>query len=543
MGSTIAWTFNERGVRNIYVADGPAFEPRRLTPYREDDGQELTQLAFSRDGATIVYVRGGDHGSNRQARRRRIRPAARFSRRCRSGRSRWPAARRDSSATATSPAIAPDSERVAFVTEPADLGRADRRLEAGAAGVLRARHERIARVVARRADARVRVEPGRSQLHRVVHDGRSRFVSSRRRPPATRCPPGRPTDDRSRSCASPAPAAPPRAPLARLETPPWSIHGRGRPRRPATCRSSTARHERRRARRSHPAKSGRDRACGGRPTNALVFMSYRDGFPHLYSIQHPGRADKSGQPTAAHAGAVHGRAGHADARSAVRHLQREHRAAIATTSIGVISSRCRSTRPRRRRSRPERASNGVPSSPPMARPWRFSGRTRSGRRRRPSCRSRADAARGRARTSCRRIFRRRSSSRRSWWRFARATASRRTDSCSSRGRSGQPARKPAVVYIHGGGPRQMLLGWHYRWEYANDYGANQYLASRGFIVLSVDYRLSVGYGQAFQFAENTGRARRGRISRHPRGRPISAGARRTWIPPASASGARRSAAT
>jgi dipeptidyl aminopeptidase/acylaminoacyl peptidase len=67
-----------------------------------------------------------------------------------------------------------------------------------------------------------------------------------------------------------------------------------------------------------------------------------------------------------------------------------------------------------------------------------------------------------------------------------------------------PARKPAVVYIHGGGPRQMMLGWHNRWEYANDYGANQYLASLGFIVLSVDYRLSVGYGQAFQFADNTG---------------------------------------
>jgi dipeptidyl aminopeptidase/acylaminoacyl peptidase len=69
---------------------------------------------------------------------------------------------------------------------------------------------------------------------------------------------------------------------------------------------------------------------------------------------------------------------------------------------------------------------------------------------------------------------------------------------------GGAARKPAVVYIHGGGPRQMLLGWHNRWEYANDYGANQYLVSRGFIVLSVDYRLSVGYGQDFQFADNTG---------------------------------------
>jgi dipeptidyl aminopeptidase/acylaminoacyl peptidase len=69
---------------------------------------------------------------------------------------------------------------------------------------------------------------------------------------------------------------------------------------------------------------------------------------------------------------------------------------------------------------------------------------------------------------------------------------------------GGRARKPAVVYVHGGGPRQMFLGWHNRWEYANDYGANQYLVSRGFIVLSVDYRLSVGYGQAFQFPENSG---------------------------------------
>src|SRR5688572_33470900 len=54
VGSTIAWTFNERGVRNIYVADGPRFEARRITSYTTDDGQELTQLSFSPDGRTIV---------------------------------------------------------------------------------------------------------------------------------------------------------------------------------------------------------------------------------------------------------------------------------------------------------------------------------------------------------------------------------------------------------------------------------------------------------------------------------------------------------
>ena len=44
-------------------------------------------------------------------------------------------------------------------------------------------------------------------------------------------------------------------------------------------------------------------------------------------------------------------------------------------------------------------------------------------------------------------------------------------------------RRPAVVYVHGGPPRQMLLGWHYSDYYANAYAVNQHLASRGFVVL------------------------------------------------------------
>ena len=63
-GSMIAWTFNERGARNIYVAEGPDFKARRITPYLGDEGQEITSLKFTPDGKTIVYVRGGDHGAN-----------------------------------------------------------------------------------------------------------------------------------------------------------------------------------------------------------------------------------------------------------------------------------------------------------------------------------------------------------------------------------------------------------------------------------------------------------------------------------------------
>jgi dipeptidyl aminopeptidase/acylaminoacyl peptidase len=60
-----------------------------------------------------------------------------------------------------------------------------------------------------------------------------------------------------------------------------------------------------------------------------------------------------------------------------------------------------------------------------------------------------------------------------------------------------PAKRGAVVFVHGGPPRQMLLGWHYMFYYANAYAVNQYLASRGFIVLSVNYRLGIGYGYEF----------------------------------------------
>jgi dipeptidyl aminopeptidase/acylaminoacyl peptidase len=62
---------------------------------------------------------------------------------------------------------------------------------------------------------------------------------------------------------------------------------------------------------------------------------------------------------------------------------------------------------------------------------------------------------------------------------------------------GEAARQPGVIFVHGGPVRQMLLGWHYMDYYANAYAVNQYLAKHGFVVLSVNYRLGVGYGQDF----------------------------------------------
>jgi len=65
-------------------------------------------------------------------------------------------------------------------------------------------------------------------------------------------------------------------------------------------------------------------------------------------------------------------------------------------------------------------------------------------------------------------------------------------------------RRPALIFVHGGPRRQMLLGWHYLSFYHVFYGTNQWLANQGYIVLSVNFRSGVGYGRDFRQAPNTG---------------------------------------
>src|SRR6185437_7133690 len=64
---------------------------------------------------------------------------------------------------------------------------------------------------------------------------------------------------------------------------------------------------------------------------------------------------------------------------------------------------------------------------------------------------------------------------------------------------------PAVVFVHGGPPRHMMLGWHYMDYYSNSYAVNQYLAAHGYVVLAVNYRLGIGYGHEFHHPEHAGR--------------------------------------
>lgn len=64
-----------------------------------------------------------------------------------------------------------------------------------------------------------------------------------------------------------------------------------------------------------------------------------------------------------------------------------------------------------------------------------------------------------------------------------------------------PGAHPAIVFAHGGPKEQMFPAFHYQGYYAYDYAINRRLAELGYMVLSVNFRSSTGYGRLFREAE------------------------------------------
>jgi dipeptidyl-peptidase 4 len=65
-------------------------------------------------------------------------------------------------------------------------------------------------------------------------------------------------------------------------------------------------------------------------------------------------------------------------------------------------------------------------------------------------------------------------------------------------------KRPAIVFVHGGPVRQMMPAYHYMQFYHWAYGINEWLASQGYIVMSINYRSGVGYGRSFRTAAKVG---------------------------------------
>ena len=499
VGSTIAWTLNERGVRNIYMASAPTFEVRRITSYNEDDGQELTQLAFSHDGKTIVYVRGGDHGSNRggdappNPAELPVQPRIQI----------WSVAATGGTpkliADGDDPAVSPDTDRVAFVRNrqiwiaPTDGSKQPQQLfyARGNSGSPEWSPDgKILAFVSNRGD--------HSFIGLFRPDQPIRFIA----PSTSRdSQPAWSADGRKIAfLRQPGTGGTPRSPLARTDSP-WEVMiadiPAGNIEDIPTVSAITSGKSPVDPIVQNPGGIGLRWAAD----DHLVFMSYRDGFPHLYSIEHPGH---NSRPMLLTPGSfmveqvtltpdrrfiIYNANTGADRND----LDRRH---LFKVSINAATPT------------PLTSGMGIEWSPAVTADGQTIAYLAAGAQRPP-----APAVIPISGETPRNIGGERLPPDFPTQQLVtpELVSFRASDGVEAHGQLFKPpsnvsgeARKPAVVYIHGGGPRQMLLGWHYRWEYANDYGANQYLTSRGFIVLSVDYRLSVGYGQSFQFPDNTG---------------------------------------
>jgi dipeptidyl aminopeptidase/acylaminoacyl peptidase len=494
-GGTIAWTFNERGARNIYAADGPDFKARRVTAYTDDDGQELTNLSFARDGQTIVYVRGGDHGAN------------------------WPA----DGNLMPDPASGPNQPKMQ-VWAVAAAGGAPKLLGEGDEPAISPAGNRVAFI----KDRRIWIAPldgsqpaapaffarGSSESPTWSPDGRTlAFVSDR--------------DDHSFIALFTDATQPLRylAPSTSRDTHPvWSPDGKSivfmrQPGRGGVPRSflaqtpspwaiwvaDTTAGSARQIWKSGDAlvdsvpRTPDDVNVRWAAGDRIVFMSYQDGWPHLYSVASAGAGAKAALLTPG-AFMVEHVALSPDRRLLVysansggdRHdIDRRH---IFKVPVDGSAPPTALTAGRGLEWAPVVTSDGasvaflgsdaqrspLPSLVPIA-----------GGQPRVLAADRVPAGVPTSQLIT-----------------PEAVTFKASDGVDVHGQvfntPGSDARRPALVYVHGGPPRQMLLGWHYMDYYANDYAANQYLASRGFIVLSVNYRLGIGYGHAFQFPERAG---------------------------------------
>src|SRR5260370_3338090 len=56
----VAWVFNAKGERNVWIADAPSFSARQVTHYKGDDDPEILALRPTPDGRPAVYARGAE---------------------------------------------------------------------------------------------------------------------------------------------------------------------------------------------------------------------------------------------------------------------------------------------------------------------------------------------------------------------------------------------------------------------------------------------------------------------------------------------------
>lgn len=488
-GEAAAWVEVFRGVRTIWVARAPDFTPHALTHDKADDGQELSDLTFSPDGATLVWVRGGDHDEN------------------------WPAdggLQPDPADSATQPQmeiwVAPSDGHA----PPVKLAEGDAPA-VSAKGVLafikdhqvwtapldgKGKAERL--FFDRGEDGELAWSPNGATLAFVSDRGDHGFVglyTGKDQPlrylaPTTdqvTQPVWSPDSAKIAFVSAPGEGGPP-DPLLTEVPHPWAI-------KVSDIASGAAITVWRSAETldgSYP-----DVAGGANLTwmadNHLIFLAESDGWEHLYAVPAAGGAASLLTPGAfmvEHvAKSADGRAIIYDANTGASAFDSERRHVFVTSAD---------------KSAPEEITSGEGLEYyPVGLAGDRVAFIAAGAKAPPevAMASLSDGARKSLATGAGADYPSDSLV------VPKSVTFTAADGLTIHGdlfESPGETRKPAVIFVHGGPPRQMLLGWSYMDYYSNAYAVNQYLATHGFVVLSVNYRLGIGYGRAFQHPAHGG---------------------------------------
>ncbi|MBY0434684.1 MAG: prolyl oligopeptidase family serine peptidase, partial [Cyclobacteriaceae bacterium] len=490
-GSKIAWAFDEAGKRNIYVAEGPEFKARKLTNYNQDDGQELTSLSISADGKFVVYVRGGEHGSNwddglpvnvissAQPVKVKIYSIP------------FVGGEPKELSEGDSPIISPRSDKVAFIKNnqawsvPIDGTSAAVNLftTRGNVGSLQWSPDgsKLAFVTSRTDHSFIGIYASAETPLQWIAPSFS----------FDRSPRWSPDGGKLAFVRVPGSGGKPDSILMRRHQP-WSIwtadatSGKASLlwKAPTTLAGS------------YPSTHGETNlhwAAGDR----IAFLSYHDGWPHLYSISSFGGVPlllTPGPFMAEHISlspdrkwlTFSGNTGpdknDLDRRHAVRVPVDKAAMEVMTPGSGLewmpLITGDGSTMV---------CISATAQRTPLPAYWNVATK---------------QPLKLIASTLIPSTFPERSLVTPKKVTFTAPDGV--TVHADLFEPAGGAAKKPAIVYIHGGPPRQMLLGWHYSDYYSNAYASNQYLASLGFVVLSVNYRLGIGYGYEFHQPANAG---------------------------------------
>ena len=493
-GDKVAWVFDAQGKRNIWVAEAPAFKGRQLTRYDKDDGQEITEPEFSPDGSWIAYVRGGPPNADKDIPNPASDPGG-------AKQEVWVANVRTGAlmkaGVGTHPFFSPRSDRVVFNNEdhlwwvPIAAAPAVR-VAAGKPVVAPKKMFEIRGDVASPSWS-----PDGSQLACVSGRGDHSFIAIYDAGPA-RIRFLEPSTDRDIE-----PRWSPdgkRIAYIRLfnisDTPsadrerlvPWSIRvvdvatGQGK----EVWRSGNA------AMDSFSRLPVGDSILQWAAGDRLVFASEKDGWAHLYWVPASGGPELALTPGSYEVENVAWAPDRTYVVVASNNGDIDHRHLWKINVVGGA---------------PEQLTSG-PSIEMY--PVIISGGKQVAFMQSTATRpllpyiasSAAKAPRGLAPQVLSSDFPSNQLS------APEQVIFKAADGTEIHGQFFKPksstGKSPAVVFMHGGPIRQMLLGWHYSYYYHNAYAMNQYLAARGYAVLSVNYRAGIGYGRAFREAKHRG---------------------------------------